>query len=287
MRTLTALAPAKLNRFLHIIGRRDDGYHWLQTILHLIDYCDSLHFSLRDDTQIILMGYKDKAAMGKQPDDLFGYRNLVLQAARLLQRLQAKPLGVDITLHKKIPVCAGLGGGSSDAAATLWALNQLWRLHLPLPELKRLSLQLGTDVPFFVCGHSAWAEGIGEQLTALVLPSSYFLVLVPAVNVSTVEIFCDKQLTRDTAHSKITLSLLHKGHNDCESVVTRRYPEIAAALAWLRQFNALARITGTGSCVFAAFDKEEQAWRVAQQVPESWDYFIARGMNRSYNAGLQ
>lgn len=280
MQTLSLVTPAKLNRFLHIVGRRTDGYHELQTIFQLVDYCDTLHFNVRSDNKITLAVQKDPEAVVYQPSLAANNHNLVLRAANLLQHSNVQRLGVDITLLKRIPLGGGMGGGSSDAAATLLALNKLWNLNLSIQELVYLGQQLGADVPCFIRGRSAWGEGIGEQLTTLDLPKRYFLVLVPPVQISTIEIFCDEQLTQTTPKCKIALSLLESGHNDCEAVVRRLHPEVGAALNWLRQFTA-AHLTGTGCCSFAAFADKSTAQTIAQQVPSHWEHFITAGLNVS------
>lgn len=266
--TLHLLAPAKLNLFLHITGRRSDGYHTLQTLFQLLDWGDSMSFTANTSGELRL----DMAGRPLPDGD-----NLILRAARLLQR---DALGADIHCHKRIPIGGGLGGGSSNAATTLLALNHLWQLGLDRLQLQSLGAALGADVPVFVGGHSAWAEGIGEQLAPVDLPTCWYLVIKPSCQVHTGEIFCDSQLTRDTP--PITMAAVFQGtsHNDCEAVVVRRYPEIGDALQWLGHY-APARLTGTGACIFAAFNTEAEASRIAAGVPEAWQRFIARGVNVS------
>ena len=246
---ITLPAPAKLNLFLHITGRRADGYHNLQTVFQLLDYSDELRFSLRSDDQLRFT-CNDRS--------LDNTDNLVVRAARLLQgTLQEalqRPLGADIHLDKHIPAGAGLGGGSSDAATTLVALHRLWQGQLTRAALADLGLQLGADVPVFVMGHSAWAEGIGEDLIPVTLDPQYFLVLTPACHVATATIFSHQQLTRDSTAIKMCAFLAGQSRNDCEALVRKLYPAVDAALNWLSQF-APARMTGTGSSVFAAFSE--------------------------------
>lgn len=264
-------APAKLNLFLHITARRADGYHELQTVFQLLDYGDELEFTVGDsggiDLNTSLTGVADA-------------QNLVVRAARLLQRHTGCRQGADITLRKRLPLGGGLGGGSSDAATTLMALNRLWRTNLPTAELAALGLQLGADVPVFIQGLSAWAEGVGEQLFPVSLPEAWYLVIAPPVTVSTAEVFSDPELTRDSAPITIADFLSGAGHNDCQPVARDRYPEIGQAIDWLDNFSK-ARMTGTGACVFARFDEREQAERVRRQLPADWQGFVARGVNRS------
>lgn len=275
MHELTLPAPAKINRFLHITSQRDDGYHELQTLFQFIDLADTLSFTLRSDRQIIV----DAKIPGLQVKE-----NLITLAAKALQQATNSTHGVEIELTKRIPLGGGLGGGSSDAATTLLALNKLWQLKLSLGQLAQIGLQLGADVPVFVHGHSAWAEGIGEQLTPLEAPESWLLLIVPPVQISTVEIFFDQALSRDTAPCRITTSLVDTGKNDCEPVVRRLYPEVSLALDWLNEF-ALARMTGTGSCVFAPLaDKaaaQKLADRVATELGASYKGFVVRALNVS------
>lgn len=275
---LTLPAPAKLNLFLHITGRRADGYHLLQTVFQLLDYGDELKFSLRDDNQITLNCDSTELAT----DD-----NLVLRAANLLREHTGATQGVDIELIKRIPTGAGLGGGSSDAATTLLALNALWQCQLERDALATLGLRLGADVPVFVHGKSAWAEGVGELLQPVSLPALYYLVLSPACHVSTATIFSHQQLTRDTRAIKMAAFLAGQSKNDCEMLVRMLYPEVNAALEWLGQF-AQARMTGTGSSIFASFSDEASAREVLRQLPSDQhghlrniSGFVARGVNES------
>ena len=271
--SLIVLAPAKLNLFLHVLGRRDDGYHRLQTLFQLIDLCDEVQLQVTDDGLISRDPPPADPVLAALPDA----DDLTVRAARLLQAHSACRLGVRIHVHKRIPAGGGLGGGSSDAAAVLRGLNQAWSLHLPLPELAALGLQLGADVPVFVYGRNAWAEGLGEQLTPVALPPRWYVVLRPPVAVPTAAVFAAAELTRDTP--PITMIDYHAGrsHNDCEPVVRSRYPQVAAALDWLGQY-APARLTGTGSCVFAAFATEAQARQVAGRVPAGSQAWAVQGL---------
>lgn len=264
-------APAKLNLFLHITGRREDGYHCLQTVFQFLDHADRLYFDIRPDPAIRRFG--GPAGVPQQAD-------LCVRAASLLQETTGSQQGVDIYSEKVIPVGGGLGGGSSDAATTLWALNRLWGLGLNARELAGLGLQLGADVPVFIQGEAAWAEGVGEILTPVTLPEPWYLVVIPPVSVSTADIFSDPELTRDTPEMTIRDFLSGGGHNDCEAVVRHRHPEIAAALDWLDTMTP-ARLTGTGACIFAAFGAEADARTIEQQMPAAWSGFVARGCNRS------
>ena len=273
--SLTLPAPAKLNLFLHITGRRNDGYHLLQTVFQLLDFGDELSFSLRDDEQILL-----HSELADVPVE----QNLIVRAARLLQNHCPFPQGADITLAKHLPMGGGLGGGSSDAATTLLGLNRLWDLQLSIDELARLGLQLGADVPVFVRGYSSWAEGIGEQLTAIGLPTQWFAVLTPDCSINTAEIFNAEQLTRNTP--AITIAAFLQGgsqiatRNDCQPVVEQGYPAVKNLLEWLST-HAACRMTGTGASVFAAFSTREQAEAVLAQKPSGVSGFVAKGVNMS------
>lgn len=265
-------APAKLNRMLRIIGRRSDGYHLLQTVFQFLDRGDWLWFEPRTDGLIRRDGEIPDVSMDS---------DLILHAARLLQSEAGVRQGAMIRIAKRLPLGSGLGGGSSNAATTLIALNHLWQAGLTLTELAVLGLTLGADVPVFVHGHAAWAEGIGEQLTPMDLDEPWFVVLTPNCHISTHAVFNDPELTRNS--SPITMTDFAQGSagsNDCEAVVYRRYPKVAAAAAWLSQYG-VARLTGTGACVFAAFPDETSARQVLAQLPQSGSGFVARGCNRS------
>ena len=264
-------APAKLNLFLHITGRRPDGYHLLQTVFQFVDHCDELEFELREDGRIV---------RGEGPAEVPADTDLCVRAARLLQERSGSGLGADIKLRKKLPLQAGMGGGSSDAATTLVALDRMWGTGLGTARLMALGAELGADVPVFIGGQAAWAEGIGELLSPLELPEPWYLVLEPACRVATREIFQAPELTRNSA--AITIARFRSGEcrNDFEPVVRSRYPEVSEALDWLGR-HAPARLTGSGACVFAAFAEETQARRVYAALPQGWRGFVARGCNRS------
>jgi 4-diphosphocytidyl-2-C-methyl-D-erythritol kinase len=274
--TLTCAAPAKLNLFLHVVGRRADGYHYLQTLFRFIDLSDTLHFALRQDGVV----HRTNALDGVPPE-----QDLCVRAARLLQQQTGCRLGVDITLEKKIPMGGGLGGGSSDAATTLLALNRLWELNLSRERLMQLGLTLGADVPVFVFGENAFAEGVGERLQAYELPEAWYVVLSPPVHVPTVQIFTHPELTRNTI--SITIRALPMGcsfktglfGNDLQPVACKLYPEIGQYLAWLGQY-APALMTGSGACVFAEFATEEEAKTVLRKMPENMRGFVAQGLQQ-------
>jgi 4-diphosphocytidyl-2-C-methyl-D-erythritol kinase len=263
-------APGKLNLFLHVVGRRADGYHLLQTVFRLIERADEVRLRVRDDGRICRVN----DIPGIEPD-----ADLCVRAARALQTHTRCRLGVDILLEKRLPVGGGVGGGSSDAASTLIGLNRLWHLGLTQSELLALAARLGADVPVFVFGRNAFAEGVGERLQAIELPSAWYLVLAPQVAVSTAEIFSAPELTRNTNAIKMATFSVGQGRNDLEPVVCRRYPEVARHLAWLRQFGQAA-MTGSGACVFSAFDSESEARRLQQQLPEGMRGFVTRGLDR-------
>lgn len=264
-------APAKLNLFLHITGRRADGYHTLQTVFQFLDIADQIHLRVIPEQTIRLMTPLETVA----PD-----QNLTVRAARLLQSEAQVSQGVEIQLEKRLPMGGGLGGGSSDAATVLVALNRLWGIGFSVDRLAELGLRLGADVPVFVRGYAAWAEGVGEQLTPITPPEPWYLVLVPPVTVSTAEIFSAPELTRNTPPIKIPDFLSGAGGNDCEAVVRGRYPVVGQFLDWLNRFGR-ARLTGTGGCVFAAFTERAAAQRALDQLPADWRGFIAQGRNRS------
>jgi len=308
--TLSCPAPAKLNLFLHVVGRRADGYHLLQTLFRFIDFGDTLHFTLREDGVVRRVSTLDGV-----PQE----QDLCVRAARLLQQECGCPLGVDIALEKRIPMGGGLGGGSSDAATTLLALNRLWQLGLSRERLMRIGLDLGADVPVFVFGENAFAEGVGEQLQAYSLPDAWYVVLFPPVHVATAQIFAHPELTRNTISLRIralpmaqlfqskfegetrrrrandedsasSTARSERGsqhsvtdevelelHNDLQPVVCSLYPEVARHLSWLGQF-AEARITGSGACVFAEFVSAGQAQAVLEHLPPDMCGIVARGL---------
>ena len=269
--TLSLPAPAKLNLFLHITGRRADGYHLLQTLFQFLDHGDTLHFTPREDGQIRLL----TELPGVAAED-----NLILRAARRLQQLRGTRLGADIALDKRLPMGGGIGGGSSDAATTLVGLDHLWQTDLGEDRLAALGLELGADVPVFVRGRAAWAEGVGEQLTPVEVDEPWYLVVVPPCHVSTAEIFSDERLTRDTTPITLAAFREHGGRNDCLPVVTARYPEIRNTLILLNKFCE-AKMTGTGSCLFGAFPNERGADKVRARLPATLKAFVARGCSTS------
>jgi 4-diphosphocytidyl-2-C-methyl-D-erythritol kinase len=264
-------APAKLNLCLHIVGRRADGYHLLQSAIQFIDLCDELRFFRRDG------GVIERIA---GPAEVPAESDLVVRAARLLAAHAQVTDGVGIELTKRIPMQGGLGGGSSDAATVLVALNVLWGLKLATDELAALGLELGADVPVFVRGRAAWVEGIGEQITPADFPEKLYLVVKPDAALSTAEVFQAPELTRNSPITTIRAFLAGGGRNDCTSSVRGRYPEVAQALDWLENFGE-ARLTGTGACVFAALPDEGSARAALARMPARWTGYIARGMNVS------
>jgi 4-diphosphocytidyl-2-C-methyl-D-erythritol kinase len=267
-RDLSLLSPAKLNLFLHITGRRPDGYHELQTLFQLLDWGDRMHFTTDDSGEIRL----HCPGLDIPPED-----NLILRAAHLLQR---DSRGVEIRLEKHIPTGGGLGGGSSNAATTLLALDQLWALNLGQEKLQQLGSSLGADVPVFVGARTAWAEGIGEILTPVPLPERWYLILTPQCHVSTGEIFSHRELTRNSSPIKIAAFFEGHSRNDCQELVRRLHPEVDKALKILEKFGE-ARLTGTGACVFTAFDNEAQARAAECELPPEWTGIVARGVNES------
>ena len=264
-------APGKLNLFLHVLGRRADGYHLLQTVFRLIDRGDRVGVAARGDGEI----RRHEPLPGVAPEE-----DLCVRAARLLKRRCGTSLGADLALEKNLPIGGGLGGGSSDAATTLIVLNRLWNAGLARGELQALAQQLGADVPFFVFGENALGEGIGEQLTALLLPPAWYLVLVPPVALSTKDVFSDNALTRNTKPLKLPPFFSGLGANDLEAVALQRSPEIAAHLQWLRARRPQARMTGSGACVFAEFAAEAEARAALGEVPGTMQGFVARGLER-------
>ena len=263
-------APAKLNLFLHVIGRRADGYHLLQSVFRLIDRADTVHIELRDDGRVVREG--DLPGVAEDDD-------LTVRAARLLLPYAPEGAGASIRLEKNLPLGGGLGGGSSDAATVLLALNRLWQLNLSRETLQILALQLGADVPVFVFGQTAFAEGVGEILHPVTAPPAWYVVLMPPVQVPTAAIFTAPELTRNTPPLKIARFSAGMGHNDLQPVVVSRYPEVARHLEWLAQFGE-ARMTGSGACVFASFGTEDAARSVLRQLPETMQGFVAQGLDR-------
>jgi 4-diphosphocytidyl-2-C-methyl-D-erythritol kinase len=271
MTQLTLPAPAKLNLMLHILGRRDDGYHLLETLFQFLDYGDELSFAEREDGEIRL--YSDIEGV---PHD----SNLIVKAARKLQALSGCTQGADIWLKKILPMGGGIGGGSSDAATTLLGLNHLWQLGCSEDQLAELGLSLGADVPVFVRGHAAFAEGVGEILTPADPEEPWYVVLVPQVFVSTAEIFSHPQLTRDSLPLKMRPVPKGNSRNDCQPVVEQSYPEVRNSLSLLSKFTD-ARLTGTGSCVFGAFPSKAEADKVLALLADTQTGFVAKGSNIS------
>ncbi|HEU4590266.1 MAG TPA: 4-(cytidine 5'-diphospho)-2-C-methyl-D-erythritol kinase [Steroidobacteraceae bacterium] len=265
-------APAKLNLMLHIVGRRPDGYHELQTVFQLIDLCDRIEIAVRPDGVI----FRPDGPAGVPEDE-----DLTVRAARALKAATGTALGAEIRVRKRIPMGGGLGGGSSDAATTLVALNQQWRTGLDQRQIAEIGVKLGADIPVFVSGRSGWAEGVGERLTPVSLGTdSWYLVLFPGVAVPTTAVFQAPELTRNSPPTTMRGFLETGGRNDCESVVRARFPAVGEALDWLGR-HASARLTGTGSCVFAKFSRAADAERVAARVPDAWRAFVARGLDES------
>lgn len=262
-------APAKLNLFLHVVGRRADGYHLLQTVFRFIDRADTLRFEPRADDRIVLA----TPIPGVPPDS-----DLTVRAARLLQQATGCTRGATISLDKRLPMGGGLGGGSSDAATVLLALNHLWQTGLSRPALEKLGLGLGADVPVFVHGRNTFAEGVGEAFTDIELPAASYLVLHPAVNVPTAAIFGAPELRRDTPPIEAAEWRPGQGHNDLEAVACSKFPEVAAHLAWLKQHAPAAMMTGSGACVFAGFARRSAAEAVFRTLPAGFDGWLADGL---------
>lgn len=268
------LAPAKINLFLHVIGRRADGYHVLQTAFQFLDYCDELEFRMTDDGRI---------SRSREPANVPPDADLTLRAAHLLQRALGSQRGAIIDLRKRVPIGGGLGGGSSDAATTLMALNELWGGGLGTTELAALGLTLGADVPLFIRGHAAWAEGVGDVLMPMEPAEPWYLVAVPPVSVSTADVYAEfaraRGLTPYTAPRTIRDLQPGHGRNDLENVVRRRYPAVDLAFAWLAR-NGQPRMTGSGGCVYIEVADPQQGARLLADRPPAFDGFVARGLNR-------
>ncbi len=264
-------APAKLNLFLHITGRRSDGYHLLQTVFQFIQLEDEINFTIRKSDTV----QRSSTMPGVDAED-----DLVVRAARMLKEKTACQLGVGINVIKRIPEGGGLGGGSSDAATTLVALNELWKTGLSIGEITIMGLSLGADVPVFIHAHAAWAEGVGEDITSVEPDEPWYLVIHPGCSVATETVFNAHDLTRNTSTITIRDFLERGGVNDCESVVRKRYSEVAKALDWLAEF-APAKLTGTGACLFAPFSDEQDAIAVKEQLPDVWQGYVVKGINRS------
>lgn len=263
-------APAKINLFLHIVGRRPDGYHLLQTAFRMLDWGDEITLRRRDDGLIVRTN--DVPGVPAEAD-------LVVRAARALQAASGSPFGAEIGVLKRIPMGGGLGGGSSDAASVLLALNRLWGCGLSRKALREIGLKLGADVPFFIFGETAFAEGVGEALSPLAVPPAWYVMVAPPVSVPTAEIFSTKELTRDTEILIMQGFAAHKTRNDMQAVVCVKYPEVAESLEWLSQYGD-ARMSGSGACLFAPFDTEERARQVAASAPSGWKVWVAQGLDR-------
>ncbi|MBE0486976.1 4-(cytidine 5'-diphospho)-2-C-methyl-D-erythritol kinase [Marinobacter sp.] len=274
--SLTLPAPAKLNLFLHIVGRRPDGYHELQTLFQFLDYGDDITFTLTPEQP----GVRLSQPVAGVPDD----DNLIIRAAKALTAATERPLsGVSIHITKRLPMGGGLGGGSSNAATTLLGLNQLWQLNLSEDQLADIGLQLGADVPVFVRGRAAFAEGIGEILTPANPPEDWFLVLKPDCEINTGKIFSEQGLTRDTPKMKIAPAFegdASRYRNDCQDIVCELYPDVKKSLKWLSQFGP-ARLTGTGACIFGRFPTESAARIIWESKPSGITGFVAKGVNSS------
>ncbi len=275
---LSVFAPAKLNLFLHVTGRRADGYHLLQSVFALLDFGDTLHFAVREDGEL----HRTSVLDGVTAQD-----DLAIRAARLLQQESGIKLGADIAVEKRIPMGGGLGGGSSDAASTLLALNRLWKLNISRPRLQELGLALGADVPFFVFGQNAWAEGVGEALQPVELPPWWYVVLMPPVHVPTPFVFQQPELTRDTIPLKIadfSASGLVDCRNDLQPIVLKAFPAVASSFRALHAASQKsifgARMTGSGACVFAAFELERDARGAFQQLQSEHQGFVAQGLRK-------
>ncbi len=268
---LQLTSPAKINLFLHITGRRPNGYHELQTIFQLLNIGDEISIEANNTGKINL----SSNFTGVIPED-----NLIVKAAKALQDHSGTHCGAKIHLNKILPSGAGLGGGSSNAATTLLGLNALWELQLDTDTLAKIGCKLGADVPVFIYGKNAWAEGIGDKLTPIHLPKKCFLVIFPGVNIATEEIFRNKHLTRDTTAITLAAFLEQGGHNDCEAVVKKTHKEVDKALNLLAKYTP-SKLTGTGSCIFGEFDSESEAEAVKQLLPEHWQSFVALGVELS------
>jgi len=264
-------APAKLNLFLHVIGKRVDGYHLLQTVFQFIELTDKINFTILES------GLIKRSSHSSFIDE---NNDLVIKAAQKIKEISGSKLGVDISIEKNIPIGGGLGGGSSNAATTLVVLNELWQTGLSTKELTKIGLSLGADIPFFIHGSAAWAEGIGEKLDSIELDECFYLVIYPGCSISTKSVFEASDLTRNTP--RITIRDFYKGRvkNDCESYIRNHYSNIAEALDWLEGY-APSKLTGTGACLFAQFSDEKKANKVKNKLPEKWQGFVTKGINKS------
>ncbi|WWP02608.1 MAG: 4-(cytidine 5'-diphospho)-2-C-methyl-D-erythritol kinase [Candidatus Dasytiphilus stammeri] len=272
-------SPAKLNLFLYINDQYPDGYHKLQTLFQFINYGDTLNFRLNNSGSINLY----PPILSDIPKD----NNLIIRAAKLLHKqaskygFLSKNFGADITIIKRLPIGGGLGGGSSNAATTLIALNYLWKINFSIDELILYGLQLGADVPIFINGHTSFAEGIGNKLTPVKLPKKWYLVLYPGIKISTSLVFRDSNLKRNTPYRSLSELYNQQFTNDCQAVVIKRFPAVAKLLSWIREYAPYSRITGTGSCIFAEFNTKFKAFYLLNNLPEGISGFVARGLNTS------
>jgi len=268
-------SPAKLNLFLHIVGRRADGYHELETVFQFLEHGDSLSIKATSKNEVLLL----TSMPGVKDED-----NLIIKAAKLLQSATNTPLGAEIKINKVLPMGGGLGGGSSNAATVLVALNILWKTNFSYKKLAELGLTLGADVPIFIHGFAAFAQGVGEKLTPVAPKEHYYLVTKPPCSISTQAVFTAKDLTRNTAKldlAKISIEQqINQCHNDCQTLVIKRYPEVAKLLAWLVEY-APSQMTGTGACIFSCFDSEDEAKRIKALLPTSIESFVTKGVNQS------
>lgn len=268
--TIRVAAPAKINLFLHIVGRRPDGYHLLQTAFRMLDWGDEIKLRRRDDGVIV----RTTDIPGVPPES-----DLVVRAALALQAATGATFGAEIGVSKQIPMGGGLGGGSSDAASVLIALNRIWGCGLSRQRLQEIGLKLGADVPFFIFGETAFAEGVGEELRPLSVPPAWYVMVAPSVFVPTSEIFSDPLLTRDSEILIMQAFATHTTRNDMQATACRKFPEVAEALSWLSQYGA-ARMSGSGACIFAPFDSKEVAEQVLAKAPQGLKVWVAEGLDR-------
>jgi len=264
-------APAKLNLFLHITGQRQDGYHLLQTVFQFIQLIDVIDFTILES------GLVRRSSISLKIDER---DDLVIKAAQKIKKRSGSKLGVDISVKKNIPIGGGLGGGSSDAATTLVALNELWQTGLSIDELSEIGLSLGADIPFFINGNAAWAEGVGDKLTPINLDECFYLVIYPNCSISTKAVFEASDLTRNTPRITIRDFRDGNGKNDCESYVRNHYHDVTEALDWLGEY-ASSKLTGTGACLFAQFSDENEANEVKYKLPTKWQGYVVKGINKS------
>ncbi len=270
-KNITLPSPAKLNLFLYITGQREDGYHELQTLFQFLDFGDTLSFALNNSNNITI-----SPSLNSVPTE----ENLIYKAAKLLQKHTQTTRGVDIVLDKILPMGGGLGGGSSNAATTLVALNHLWNTQVPEKKLCELGLTLGADVPVFIQGKAAFAEGVGEKLRPINIDEKWYLVVKPPVHISTAKIFNHPDLIRNTPKRTLNALLINKYENDCEKIVRELFPEVDKALSWLLEY-APSKLTGTGACIFAEFTNESDARSTLTKLPDWLTGFVARGVNTS------